>query len=43
MKERLAKYNKKLVGKVPFIEAKQTNWDQLSLEVIKFRSYLGFV
>ena len=27
MKERLAKYNKKLVGKVQFIEANQTIWD----------------
>lgn len=43
MKERLAKYNKKLVGKVPLIESKKTFWDQLALEATKFVSCLEFV
>lgn len=43
MKERLSKYDNKLVGKSILKDARHTLWDQLALEVTKFRTYLEFV
>ena len=43
MKEKLVKYSKKFIGKVPLIEEKRKIWDQLALEVTKFKSYIEFL
>lgn len=43
IKEKISKYSKKLVGKSIMREARYKIWDQLSLEVTKFRTYIEFV
>ena len=43
IKEKLSKYNKKLVGKTTLKEARYALWEQLVLEVIKFRTHIEVV